>query len=151
MRFSAEIFKIGINPVINPPENVLKALFKQAGKTKGPIPVRGTINGAAFIQTLVKYRGAWRLYINGPMLKTSKSKVGDTADIEIEFDPTPRETPVPEELEKALSKDAAALRAFETLTPSRRKDICRYIGSLSSKKAVEKNIQRVLEQLRDDK
>jgi hypothetical protein len=75
-------------------------VFAQAGKAKGPIPVRGTVNGADFIQTLIKYQGAWRLYINGQMLKDSGSKVGDTARFEIEFDPRPRDVSMPSHLKQ---------------------------------------------------
>jgi len=66
--FSARILKIGINPYVGLPEDVLNVLFKQADKTKGPIQVRGTVNGKRFKQTLVKYPGAWCLYINGDPL-----------------------------------------------------------------------------------
>ncbi len=102
VKFAATIYKIGINPVVDPPGKVLSALFAQAGKDKGPIPVCGHLNGAEFIQTLVKYRGVWRLYINGEMLKASGLNVGDTANVEIEFDPRPRQTPMPLKFAKAL-------------------------------------------------
>jgi Domain of unknown function (DUF1905) len=62
-RFKATIDIIGVNPFVLLPDPVLKNIFKQAQKDKGPIPVRGTINGHPFIQTLVKYSGYWRLYI----------------------------------------------------------------------------------------
>jgi hypothetical protein len=55
--FSAKIFKIGINPYVLLPAAILKEIFKQAGKNKGPIPVCGTINEKKFTQTLVKYSG----------------------------------------------------------------------------------------------
>ena len=60
-RFSATIYKLGINPVVDPPERVVNAIFKQAGRTKGPIPVCGKVNGAEFHQTLVRYAGDRRL------------------------------------------------------------------------------------------
>src|SRR5262245_57771936 len=91
VKFKGKIYKIGINPVVDPPEKVLKKIFEQAGRSSGPITVRGLLNGTKFIQTLVKYGGVWRLYINGPMLKKSGSALGDTVNIELEFDPTPRE------------------------------------------------------------
>ena len=69
--FKAKIDIIGINPYVLLPAKVLKSIFTQAGKDKGPISVKGTIDGHAYIQTLVKYSGHWRLYINGPMLKLS--------------------------------------------------------------------------------
>jgi hypothetical protein len=103
-RFSATIYKLGINPVVDPPERVLKAIFKQAGRTKGPIPVLGKVNGREFRQTLVKYAGEWRLYVNGVMLKASGTKVGDEVLFEIELDPSPPEVVMPDALAKAFSK-----------------------------------------------
>ena len=147
VRFSQVIFKIGINPVVDPPQVVLSRIFKQAGKSSGPIPVRGKINGAEFTQTLVKYRGAWRLYINGPMLKDSRTAVGDRIRIEIEFDPEPREVPMPAKLATAFRSNPSAKATFDLLAPSRRKEILRYIGSLKSAEAIEKNVERVLAQL----
>ncbi len=147
VRFSQTIYKTGINPVVDPPDAVLNRVFKQAGKFSGPIPVRGTINGAEFTQTLVRYKGAWRLYINGPMLKDSGTAVGDCVRIEIEFDPEPRDVPVPAKLGEAFRSNPSAKAAFDLLAPSRRKEILRYIGSLKSAEAIEKNVERVLAQL----
>ncbi len=141
-QFYAQILKIGINPVVDPPENVLQVLFENAGRSKGPIRVRGLLNGTEFIQTLVKYQGEWRLYINGPMLKAAGIDVGETAHIEIEFDPRPREVPVPEKFEKALVKNPPANAA-----PYRQKEILRYLGSLKNEASLVRNIEKVLRQL----
>ncbi|MCX2682094.1 hypothetical protein OOZ15_19245 [Galbibacter sp. EGI 63066] len=56
-QFSATIEKIGINPFLFVPENILKSIFEQARKDKGPIPIKGEVNG----KTLVKYQGDWWL------------------------------------------------------------------------------------------
>src|SRR5215203_1312287 len=141
-RFKQAIYKIGINPVVDPPDRVLTILFEEAGRAKGPLPVCGTINGAPFIQTLVKYRGAWRLYINGMMLKAGAVAVGDVAEIEIEFDPRPRTFDMPATLAAAFEQDAAVKEAFEQLTPSRRKEMLRYLDSLKTEAAIERNVQR---------
>ena len=130
--FSAKIGKLSINPVVDPSEKVLNAIFKQAGRSTGPIAVCGTINGAEFIQTLVKYRGAWRLYINGEMLKASGIRVGDEAKIKIEFDPRPRDIPIPGSFTTALQRNAEAKKAFDALSPSRQKEILRYLGFLKT-------------------
>jgi hypothetical protein len=150
-RFAATIYKIGINPVVDPPNRALTAIFAQAGKSRGPIPVRGKLNGVEFIQTLVKYGGSWRVYINGPMLNASRLNVGDRATIEIEFDPTPRTTPMPNELAAAFRKDGHARKAFDDLSPSRQKEIMRYIGSLKTEDAINKNVQRIIAHLRGEK
>ncbi len=151
VRFSSQIDKIGINPVIDPPVAVLNAIFVQAGRAKGPIPVRGTINGAEFIQTLVRYQGAWRLYINSSMVKESGSNVGDEVSIEIEYDPRPRKVVMPEHLDAALRKDRKAKAAFEALPPSRRKEIMRYLGSLKTLESIDKNVERIIRHLRGEK
>lgn len=147
VKFRSKIYVIGINPVVDPPERVLRSIFAEAGKDKGPIPVRGTINGAEFVQTLVKYAGAWRLYINGIMLKDSGTALGERIEVEIEFDPRPREIPMNVELAAALKANKTAKRAFESLAPSRQKEILRYIGSLKSIDTIAKNVDRVISQL----
>lgn len=149
--FSQAIYKIGINPVVDPPDDVLASVFEQAGKSKGPIPVCGKLNGAEFIQTLVKYQGAWRLYINGEMLKASGLKVGDTAKVEIEYDPRPRDVPVPRQFSRALEKDKSARSAYAELSPSRQKEILRYLDSLKSADSLNKNIERIMRHLRGEK
>lgn len=148
--FSGTIYKIGINPVIDPPDRVLRSIFESAGRSKGPVPVRGKINGAEFLQTLVKYRGAWRLYINAQMLAASGLAVGDRARIDVEFDPVPRREPVPPSLERALRKNKAAGLAFLELPPSRKKEIYRYLNSLKTAESIDRNVERFLRHLLDE-
>ena len=149
-RFKSRIYKIGINPVVDPPERVMKILFDQAGRSRGPIPVRGTINGAGFLQTLVKYQGSWRLYVNGPMMKASAAKIGDDVKIDVEFDPEPRDVEMSKQLADALRQDKIAKAAFEDLSPSRRKEIMRYLGSLRTEASIQRNIGRILRHLRGE-
>ena len=145
--FTAKIYRLGINPVVDPPENVLKELFERAGKNKGPIPVRGTLDGSDFIQTLVKFQGGWRLYVNGEMLKASGSKVGDEVKVDIEFDPHLRAIAMPARLKDALEADPKARIAFGQLTSSRQKEIFRYINSLRTEESVARNVEKILQQL----
>lgn len=146
--FSAEIYIISkINPVVDLPEDVLQALFTQAGKTTGAIPVRGRLNGAGFTHNIVKYLGKWRLYLNGPMRKAAGIDTGDVAEVEIEYDPAPRVEPMPEELAAALDKDKKARAEFDNLSPSRQKEIMRYINSLKSDEVRAKNVRNVINHL----
>lgn len=150
-KFTSKIYKLGINPVVDPPDKILGGIFAEAGRSKGPIPVRGKLNGAEYLQTLVKYGGAWRLYINGNMLKDSGLNVGDVARVDIEFDPEPREVEIPPALAAALRKTNNAKAAFEKLTPSRRKEISRYLGSLKTPESIEKNVERIISHLHGEK
>ena len=142
--FSARIFKIGVNPYVLLPAAVLKDLFREAGKDKGPITVRGNLNGHAYIQTLVKYSGKWRLYLNGPMRKAAGIDVGDTAKVEIEFDPKERVLTMHPKLQDALQKNKKAAGVFAALIPSRQKEIIRYINSLKTDESVERNINTAI-------
>jgi Bacteriocin-protection, YdeI or OmpD-Associated/Domain of unknown function (DUF1905) len=132
--FNAKIQIIGVNPYVLLPDTVLKNIFKTAGKDKSPVPVKGLIEGNAYKQTLVKFSGKWRLYINGPMLKASKKSVGDLINLTIAFDPAERKETIHPTLAKALNENAIAKKVFESLTPSRQKEIIRYINFLDQKK-----------------
>lgn len=144
LSFSAKIQIIGVNPYVLLPAAVLKELFKQADKDKGAIQVKGTLNKKPFLQNLVKYSGKWCLYLNGPMRKAACIEVGDMADVKIEFDPKPRTIPIHPKLKTAFSKDKKAKEVFDSLPPSRQKEIVRYISNLKSEEAIDKNIKRAL-------
>jgi hypothetical protein len=145
--FTAKILKIGINLYVGLPEDVLNTLFKQADKNKGPIPVRGTLDGKRFKQTLVKYQGAWRLYLNTPMRQDAGIDVGDDAKVEIEFDPEPRIVPIHPKFARALSKNKEAKASFEQLAPSRQKEILRYLNSMKTDESLVRNIEKVIQHL----
>lgn len=142
--FSAEIFIIGVNPYVFVPEKVLAAIFKEAKKEKGPIPVHGTLDGHKFIQTLVKYSGHWRLYLNMPMRKAAGKDVGDTIKVKIAFDPRERKIEMHPKLKLAFQKNKVAYSVFKKQSPSRQKEIVRYISSLKSEASVEKNVVRAM-------
>ena len=145
--FKSKIFIIGINPHVLLPSTVLKYIFQKARKDKGAIPVQLKIGGKDFIQNLVRYSGKWRLYLNGPMRKAAGKDVGDTIEIQIDFDPRPRTTPIHPKLKKAFKENSIAKKAFEKLNPSRQKEILRYINFLKSEESVDKNVQRAIAHL----
>ena len=149
--FSIKIQIIGVNPYVLLPSPILKYIFQKAGKDKGAIPVQLKIAGKHFIQNLVKYNGKWRLYLNGPMRKAAAKDVGDTIEIQIDFDHKPRATPIHPKLKKALKENPDAKKAFEKLSPSRQKEILRYISFLKSEESVDRNVQRAIAHLTSSK
>lgn len=142
--FKAEIFIIGVNPYVLLPQTLLQTIMQKAAKEKGPIAVRISINETDFTQTLVKYAGEWRLYLNTPMRKAAGKDVGDKITIAIEYDPSERSTPLHPKLQKALEENGAAKEKFESLPPSRQKEIARYINNLKSEESVDRNIERAI-------
>jgi hypothetical protein len=145
--FPAKIRIIGINPYILLPPTVLKSIFTVAGRDRGPLPVKGTINGKPYLQTLVKFSGAWRLYVNGPMLKATGLAVGDSARFTILYDPKPRLSPMPTLLKRALATDTKAKATFDALSASRQKEIKRYLNNLKAPATLDRNVTTVLRHL----
>ncbi len=143
-KIKAEIKIIGINPFVFVPDNILNELFKENGKNTGPIPIKGTINGRPYKQTLVKYLGEWRLYINTQMLRNSPKRVGEAIEIYIEFDPSDRSIAPHPKLMDALNNNLQAKEKFDSLTPSTQKEIVRYISHLKTEASIDRNVDRAI-------
>lgn len=143
--FKANIELIGINPYVLLPDKVLAKLFEEAKKDKGPIQIKGAINGKPYTQTLVKFKGAWRLYINTVMLKDSPKRIGERIEVTIAFDPEERTIAPHPEFIKALTKHKEAKKVFDSLRPSLQKEIVRYISNLKTEESVHKNIPKAID------
>lgn len=139
--FKAKLDIIGINPFIFVPQPILLTLFKNAGRDKGHIPVCGQVNGKEYQQTLLRYKGEWRLYINTIMLPESPKRIGELIEVSIEFDPRDRTLQPHPDLIKALSQNKKAEAVFQNLAPSQKKEIIRYIYTLKTAASREKNIK----------
>lgn len=144
--FKAKIYKVGINPCVKVPDSITSKLTT----TKGYIPVKGTIQNHFFQQTLCPVKNeAYRLYVNGPMLKGANLKVGQTAHFVIEQDTLERNKNIdmPEAFKKKLEENKL-LDAFLQLAPFRQKEICRYLKHLKTEKALNKNIDKMINVLK---
>ena len=148
-RFNAKIKIIGINPYVSVPRKILLLIFKVAGKAKGHIPVCGTVNDKPFTQTLVRYSGQWRFYINTKMLPNSPNRIGEEIEITISLDSRDRTIAPHPGLTSALEKSKKAKKAFENLSPSRQKEIVRYIAHLKTEESITRNIQKVIDFLHE--
>jgi hypothetical protein len=143
--FEAEIYKTGINFCVDVPNYITSKLLA----IKGYIKVKGTINGFQFKKSLVPVKnGLFRLFINIPTLKGGQTKVGETANfvIEQDFDTTEREYPVPDLLKQLLDQNNLTAD-FDNLSKARRKDILKYLSNVKTKETLQKNIQKLIEQL----
>ena len=141
--FAGTIRKVGINPCVDAPLRVGREL-----EARGYIPVRGTINGAAFTQTLVPIGGGrHRLYVNRLMLDAAGVKVGDRITVELWKNRAVRREPMPALLATELKASAVASATWETLTPSLRKEILRYLNSAKRPETLERNVQRTIAML----
>ena len=145
MTFQAKLDIIGINPFVFVPDEILQALFMEAGRDRGYIPVKGFVNNRPYRQTLLKYKGHWRLYINTVMLEDSPKRIGELVEVSIEFDPENREIKVPSLFLEALERNKEAKMVFNKIPPSRRTEIVRYLANLKTPASLEKNIGKAID------
>jgi len=57
---------------------------------------------------------------------------------------------MPDELETALQRDDKAKKAFGALSPSRQKEIFRYISSLRTDESIARNVAKIIRQMKGD-
>jgi len=143
--FKAALEITGINPFVLVPPEILVQIFEEAKKDRGSIPVCGMVNGKAYTQTLLKYKGEWRLYINSIMLKHSPARIGETIEITIAYDPGDRTIHPHPKLVSALGKSPKAKKKFEALPPSLQKEIVRYIAQLKTDESIMRNVQKAID------
>lgn len=142
-KFTAKIQIIDVNPYVELPDEILKTIQTVADKKTSPIPVRGTIEDHPFTQTLVKFRGLWRLYLNTPMRKHAKKETGDTARFALEYDPHPPVVPMIPELQRLLQDNPKAKEAFAALPAYRQKELKRYLATIKNPDTLLRNVEKV--------
>lgn len=149
MEFVVKVHKLGINPCVDVPERIVNALLRDAKKQSGPVQVKGTLDGAAFETSVVKYSGGWRLYLNTQMRKDAGVDVGDIVHFTLQYDPVPRVRvpPMPETLRVALAKNKYAKERWHLQPRSRRKEILAYLNSLKTKESLERNVCKIIKML----
>lgn len=148
-QFKAVIYKTGINYCVDVPAHITSALVA----VKGYIRIKGTVNNIEFTKSLVPVKnGPYRLFINTITLKDIRSRVGQTATFVIEQDTSDPELehPMPPMLLHRLQQNGL-LTVFKAMAPSKRKEILRYINNIKTPEIVEKNIEKVITQLKNNR
>lgn len=126
------------------PDKILQKVFEQAGKSRGHIPIKGSINDKPYKQTLVKYSGAWRLYINATMLANSPKRIGEQIKVTVSYDSESRAIKPPVKFTKALGANKKAKFIFASLAPHMKLEIIRYLANLKTEAALDRNIERAI-------
>jgi len=118
---------------------------------KRPMPVLVTVNGVPKppwrINLMPMGDGRFYLYLAGVVRKASGTKVGDTVTIDVRFDPEYRNGPLhpmPAWFRVPLEANVKAKRAWTELSPSRQKEILRYLSWLKSDEARERNVVKAI-------
>lgn len=148
IRFRGRIGIRGINPYV-----LVSA--ERASRLKPdwrrPMPVLVTVNGQPDppwrINMMPVGDGGFYLYLHGQVRGASGTAVGDEVDVEIAFDEHYKGGPaeeMPPWFAEEFERNAAAKNGWEKLTPSRQKEILRYLSRLKSREAQRRNTELAL-------
>lgn len=148
MKFAAKIELRGINPYVT--VSAARARRIKAD-WKRPMPVLIQVNGkpdpAWPVNMMPAGDGSFYLYLDGIVRKASGTGVGDPVDVAVVFDHAYRSGPQHEMLPEFASRldgDHAAKARWDSLPPSLRKEILRYLANLKSDTARQRNVERAI-------
>lgn len=151
LRFRATIEIRGANPYVR--VSARRAQVLQSGRRK-PMPVLVRINGKPHrpwrINMMPAGDGSFYLYLHGEVRRASRTKVGETVSVSVRFDAAYRGGPMhpmPAWFRVPLLKNKKAEKAWNALSPSRKKEIVRYLAALKSEEARARNVARSLRML----
>jgi hypothetical protein len=143
MRFRATIEQHGKTACgITIPPEVVEAL----GSGKRP-PVRVTINGYTYRNTVAVMGGAYLVGVSAEHRAAAGVVAGDVVDVDLEVDTAPRGVEVPADFAAALDADAAARRTFDALSYSNRSWHVLSIEGAKSDEARQRRIAKSIESL----
>ena len=116
---------------------------------RGQIKVQGEINGFAFTATLFPDgHGHHFLIVNKKMLVGGKTAAGLTARFRLQPDTSPRVTvSPPAEMLHELGQPKRLLKFFESLSPSRRQEIAKWIAEPKGEESRRRRSRQIAERL----
>ncbi len=112
-------------------------------------PVVAQVNGYEWRTTVTRMRGEFMLGLNREVREGAGVEAGDTVDVEVALDTAPREVEVPDALAAALAKDSAALKRWDSLSYTHRKEYARWVEEAKRGETRERRVARAIEMLRE--
>jgi uncharacterized protein YdeI (YjbR/CyaY-like superfamily) len=116
---------------------------------RGQLRIKGEINGFAFSGTLFPTgSGTHFLIVNKKLLAGGKTAAGLKAKFRLQPDTTPRPAvPPPNELLHELRQSKRLLKFFESLNPSRRHELAKWIAQCKTTDGRKRRSQQIAEWL----
>jgi len=116
---------------------------------RGQIRIKGEINGFAFSSTLFPAGdGTHFLIVNKKLLAGGKTAPGLKAKFHLQPDTAPRPAPSPaKELLHEMGQSKRLLKFFESLSPSRRNEIAKWIAQCKTSEARTRRARQIAERL----
>jgi hypothetical protein len=115
---------------------------------RGSLRVKGDINGFVFSSSLFPTGdGHHFLVVNKEMQRGGRVQLGMEARFQMEPDSSDRPTPAAPEFDRVIRESRAAQKFFESLSPSTRNEIARFIGSAKNPETRRRRAEHAVERL----
>ena len=114
---------------------------------KGQVPVRATINGFTFRNSLMPRAGVHILGVGKDILASAGAIPGDTVQVELAIDDAPRTVTVPSDLQTALAQSPSISQTFTALSYSHKKEYIDWIESAKKPETRQNRIEKMAEML----
>ena len=145
MRFRATLELAGKTATgFQVPANVVAAL----GSGKRP-PVRVTINGHTYRNTVAVYGGVFMLGVSAEHRAAAGIQAGDEIEVDLELDTAPREVTVPPDFAAALDYDPGIRQRFDKLSYSQRRQHVNAIEQAKTAETRQRRIEKAIGTLRE--
>jgi hypothetical protein len=115
-----------------------------AGRSR--LRVRGEVDELPFAGAWQPSKGRYYLLLSRTMCRAGDFTVGDRVEVRFRLDETDAVT-VPPDLQRALAAEFPAMRAWEALTPGRRRGLAHYVASAKTPATVAKRVTAILDGL----
>jgi hypothetical protein len=133
---------------VDVPRDVSKSLRKLAGDDPKHIPVTGQVEGLPLKSTLSpRGGGSYRLHIHSNIWRKLRIDAGATVEIMLLLDSEPRDPALPHDLAGGLADEPQALAIFNSLTPSFRRQIVRYVEQAKHATTRDKRIRLIVKRM----
>ena len=147
MKFKTTVLKAGKTATgIKIPAKIVKGL--NSGKKP---PIRVTINGYTYRNTVAVMGGAYMVGVSAEHRKAAGVEGGDEIEVTIELDTDPREVEIPLDFEKVLNKDSMAKKNFSFLSNSKKKALVYPINDAKTEATRQRRIEKAISSLKDGK
>ncbi len=121
-----------------------------AAGLKYGVRVRGSLNGAPYRSSLMKYGGVFHMGVHKATLAQADARAGERVDVTIEIDdePLPTDT-VPADLANALAKSADANAAWKKLAPAHKREHVKHVIEAKKPETRARRIAKTVESLKN--
>ena len=118
---------------------------------KGQVPVRATINGFSYRNSLLPRGGVHILGVGKDVLAGAGAAPGDTVEVELAADDAARTLEIPTDLASALDGAPESAQAFAGCSYSHKKEYVDWIESAKKPETRSRRIAKALEMLQGKK